>query len=63
MTGGWGDRLMEVGACWAIVMALTGYYLFCARPEGARRTGSARPTARAATRHGLIGAVAGVGLL
>ena len=28
MSGTLGDRVMELGACWAIVMALTGYYLF-----------------------------------
>ena len=28
MAGRWGDYVIELGACWALVMALTGYYLF-----------------------------------
>ena len=28
MVGTWGDYLIELGACWAVVMAVTGYYLF-----------------------------------
>ncbi|HRI95825.1 MAG TPA: PepSY domain-containing protein, partial [Nocardioides sp.] len=28
MAGRWGDHVIELGACWAVVMALTGYYLF-----------------------------------
>lgn len=28
MAGRLGDTVMELGACWAIVMALTGYYLY-----------------------------------
>ena len=64
MAGAWGDHVVELGACWAVVMALTGYFLFVrgwrARCR-ARRSG--RPGARLRHRHGLVGAVAGVGLL
>lgn len=64
MSGKWGDGLIEVAACWAIVMALTGYYLFVAGRK-ARLRRRAKKVAGAALRHrhGLIGAVAGVGLL
>ena len=59
MAGPWGDHVIEVGACWAVVMALTGYYLFVrgwrARRR-ARRAGSpgrrAAPPARAGRRRG-----------
>jgi uncharacterized iron-regulated membrane protein len=64
MAGTWGDRVIEVGACWAFVMALTGYYLFARGWRARRRARQARR--RGATlryRHGLVGAVAGVGLL
>ena len=64
MSGQWGDLVIELGACWAVVMAVTGYYLFVrgwrARLR-ARRAG--RRGARLRFRHGLVGAVAGVGLL
>ena len=64
MAGRWGDHVIELGACWAVVMALTGYYLFVrgwrARLR-ARRAG--RRGARLRHRHGLVGAVVGVGLL
>ncbi|WP_354437863.1 PepSY domain-containing protein [Marmoricola sp. OAE513] len=64
MAGRWGDGLIEVAACWAIVMALTGYYLFVSGRK-ARLRRKAKKVAGAALRHrhGLIGAVAGVGLL
>lgn len=62
MAGTWGDRLVELAACWAIVMAITGYYLFwkgrAARRRQARATG-----VRLRSRHGLVGAAVGVGLL
>ncbi|GAA1795712.1 PepSY domain-containing protein [Nocardioides hankookensis] len=65
MTGSrWGGYVLELGACWAIVMALTGYYLFVRGFRARRRARKAdRTGARLRWRHGLVGAVAGVGLL
>ena len=64
MAGPWGDHLIELGACWAIVMALSGYYLFV-RGWRARRRGlrAGRPGARLRSAHAWSGAVVGVGLL
>ena len=58
MSGVWGDRLMELGACWALVTALLGYYLFWR----GRRARSRRPKSLRSW-HARIGAVAGVGLV
>jgi uncharacterized iron-regulated membrane protein len=64
MAGPWGDHVIELGACWAVVMAVTGYYLFVRGWRARRRARTAgRRGARLRWRHGLIGAVAGVGLL
>jgi uncharacterized iron-regulated membrane protein len=45
--GVWGDRLIELAACWALVLVLTGMYLWW--PRGARRSFRAalRPRLRA----------------
>ena len=58
MSGVWGDRLMELGACWALVTALLGYYLFWR----GRRARSRVPRSLRSW-HARFGAVAGVGLL
>ncbi|RYB89075.1 PepSY domain-containing protein [Nocardioides glacieisoli] len=58
MSGAWGDRLMELGACWALVTALLGYYLFWR----GRRARSRTPKSLRSW-HARIGAVAGVGLV
>ncbi|MDN4161806.1 PepSY-associated TM helix domain-containing protein [Nocardioides abyssi] len=64
MSGRVGDMVMELGACWAIVMAITGYYLFLRGRRARRRLArSGRPGARLRSRHGAVGAVVGVGLL
>ncbi|WP_228943157.1 PepSY-associated TM helix domain-containing protein [Nocardioides sp. Leaf374] len=64
MAGRFGDHLMELGACWAIVMALTGYYLFVRGAKARRRARAKdRPGARLRSRHGWLGAGVGVGLL
>jgi uncharacterized iron-regulated membrane protein len=64
MSGTWGDRVIEVGVCWALVMALTGYYLFVRGFQARRRAKRAeRRTARLRYRHGMVGAFVGVGLL
>ena len=60
MAGPWGDHVIELGACWAFVMALTGYYLFVRGFRARRRARKAeRRGAKLRYRHGLIGAVAG----
>jgi uncharacterized iron-regulated membrane protein len=64
MSGTVGDRVLELGACWAIVMALTGYYLFVRGWKARRRMRKAdRKGAKLRSRHGVAGAVVGVGLL
>lgn len=64
MAGRFGDRLVEIAACWGIVMALTGYFLFVAgRKARLRRLAKGAAGSALRHRHGLIGAVAGVGLL
>jgi uncharacterized iron-regulated membrane protein len=64
MAGTWGDYVIELGACWAVVMAITGYYLFVRGWRARRRARTAgRRGAKLRWRHGLVGAVAGVGLL
>ncbi|RYP82852.1 PepSY domain-containing protein [Nocardioides guangzhouensis] len=61
MSGTLGDRVMELGACWAIVMALTGYYLLVKGRRARRR--SRAPGARLRSRHAAVGSVVGIGLL
>ena len=64
MAGRFGDHLIELAACWAVVMAVTGYYLFVkGRVARRRRRRSGAPGARLRQRHGMVGAVVGVGLL
>ena len=64
MVGTWGDYVIELGACWAVVMAITGYYLFVRGRKARRRARKAdRPGSRLRSRHGLVGAFVGVGLL
>lgn len=64
MAGRWGDHLVELAACWAVVMAMTGYYLFLAgRRARARRLVAGATGAALRHRHALIGSLAGVGML
>lgn len=64
MAGKWGDHVIELGACWAIVMALTGYYLFVkGRAARIRRSMAKAAGARLTSWHAWVGAVVGVGLL
>lgn len=64
MAGTKGDLLIELGACWAIVMALTGYYLFFkGRAARARRRAAGAVGAALRSRHALVGSVVGAGLL
>lgn len=64
MAGSRGDAVIELAACWALVMALTGYYLYFAgaRARRRRRAADARG-ASLRSRHALVGAIAGVGIL
>lgn len=64
MAGTKGDYLIELGACWAIVMALTGYYLyFKGRAARLRRKAASAAGAVLRHRHATVGSVVGVGLL
>lgn len=64
MSGTVGDLVIELGACWAIVMALTGYYLFVRGWKARRRrVATGAPGARLRSRHGVVGAFVGLGLL
>lgn len=64
MSGRLGDAVIELAACWAIVMALTGYYLFLrGRRARKRALAAGRREVRLRHRHGMVGLVAGVGLL
>lgn len=64
MAGRWGDYVIELAACWAIVMTITGYYLVV-RGRRARRLRDARNGRRLGLRsgHAVVGSVAGVGIL
>ncbi len=62
MAGRVGDVVMELGACWAIVMALTGYVLFFKGSRARRRAKGARGSLLRST-HARVGSVVGVGLL
>lgn len=64
MVGPAGDYVIELAACWAIVMSLTGYYLFFkGRVARARRRAAGAAGAALRSRHGMVGAVVGLGLL
>lgn len=64
MAGRFGDAVIEIAACWGIVMALTGYYLFIrGRVARARRRAAGAAGAVLRSRHGRTGAALGLGLL
>ncbi|GLY16704.1 membrane protein [Kineosporia sp. NBRC 101677] len=64
MAGSVGEFVMELGSCWAIVMAVTGYLIFLKGRKARLRRLAARAKGSALrNRHGWIGAVTGVGLL
>ncbi|KRF49125.1 hypothetical protein ASH01_05695 [Terrabacter sp. Soil811] len=64
MAGRIGDTVIELGACWAIVMAVTGYYLFVRGRRTRRRQREVdAPGARLRTTHARTGAFVGAGLL
>ncbi len=64
MSGVVGDRVLELGTCWALVMALTGYYLFLKGWKARRRSRTrGRAGAKLRSRHALLGSFVGVGLV
>ena len=64
MVGPWGDYLIELAACWAVVMAITGYLIFVTGRKARRRRRVAKAKgAPLRNRHAWTGAVAGLGLL
>ena len=64
MAGPWGDHVIELGACWAVVMAISGYYLFFRGWRARRRARRRRCRARgSATGTGWSAPFVGVGLL
>ncbi|WP_084038165.1 PepSY domain-containing protein [Demequina sp. NBRC 110053] len=64
MSGTWGERIIELGACWAIVLAITGFILFF-KGRAARAKARRARTRGARTRwmHAWVGAGLGVGIL
>jgi uncharacterized iron-regulated membrane protein len=58
--GKFGDGIIELAACWAIVMALTGYYMYF-RNRKSRLVYS--PISKEKNRHALVGFAAGFGIL
>lgn len=64
MSGRAGDLVMELGTCWALVSAVTGYYLLVKGRGARRRRRRARaPGSRLRSTHAVVGGVVGVGLL
>lgn len=60
----WGGLVMELAACWALVMAITGYFLFF-KGFAARAKLLSKRAAGGITRnlHGFVGVFAGLGIL
>jgi uncharacterized iron-regulated membrane protein len=64
MAGKPGDALLELGACWGIVMAITGYYLFFRGWKARKRRLAANAAgAKLRSRHAMAGAITGAALL
>jgi len=64
MAGDKGAYVMELGACWAIVMAVTGYYMYLrGRVARARRKVAKAAGAALRHRHATVGLFVGLGLL
>ena len=64
LIGPWGDYTIELAACWAVVMAITGYLLyFQGRRARMRRLARQAKGSVLRNRHSWIGAIAGVGIL
>lgn len=64
MLGTTGEYVIELGACWAIVMAITGYYMYWrGRVARARRKVARAAGAALRHKHATVGLFVGVGLL
>ncbi len=64
MAGPKGDAVIELGASWAIVMALTGYYLFFkGRAARLKRRLAGAAGAALRSRHALVGSAVGASLV
>lgn len=64
MAGDVGAYVMELGACWAIVMAITGYYLYWrGRAARAKRRLARAKGAALRHRHATVGLFVGIGLI
>jgi uncharacterized iron-regulated membrane protein len=64
MVGEWGDYVIELAACWAVVMAITGYLIFFrGRRARARQLAKRAKGSLMRNSHGWIGAVTGIGIL
>ena len=64
MVGPVGDAVIELGACWAIVMTVTGYYMVVRGAKARRRARKAgAKNARLRSSHASLGTFVGVGLL
>lgn len=62
--GKYGDRIIELAACWALVMTITGYYLYLrGRTARLRRIAASATGARLRNNHARIGAIFGAGFL
>lgn len=62
--GGFGDYTIELGVCWAIVLTLTGYYIFFGGLKMRKRQIKARAAGSQTRRvHAWVGAIAGFGIL
>lgn len=64
LLGEFGDGVIELGACWAIVLTITGYYIFFAgRKIRLRQLKEKIAGAQTKRVHAWVGAIAGIGIL
>lgn len=61
LTGTVGDRIVETSACWALILATTGLYLWWRGPARTRATRAARATRAGRSRLRRVHALTGVG--
>lgn len=64
LLGDFGDWTIELGVCWAIVLTISGYYVFFAGRRIRKKQRAARaPGAQTRSVHAWVGALAGLGIL